>query len=561
MRQAILLLLIVGGTLLYFAFQQFTQLNNSDDITVSRTIEDHTSPFNGTGGKINEKHSTGQTAQAKQKTTPTYSNSTIEKTETLKDFVSVVYPKAIVKRPTPKLQTDPAEIAIEDPFLDLIQISKNPPQHFSLDASEGGVVTAKAGSLLAIPEHCFINPETKEPINGEVFIEVKECTNTSDLLLAGVNTSSPYAYYTTDAVIYIQATHEGKAVDIAYDKRIYIELPTKEQKADGRLFHGQKTDVKDEMQWYKNNRPPSNKLLTLPLSVFDWEGMGLDAQLSKKLSDKTLEQTLIATRAFEERLALIISTKEIHENRTPPILDFFLKNLHKELHQIDTKLAYYFKSLLEVQPYQNGEKVAEIEALSQQFSKFAEQGLGHPVNFSPYGINIADAEAPNKMRQYLGSQKANELMHLYQLRANLIENRTNKKSKSKTKKRKDRYCLFVNKTGWMAVSRPAKVKGSKRQRIEVETTGLTQAEHALKVFLVFKEAAVIIQAQPNKRGKYVFNQLPDGAQAHIVALSSTNGQPYYDIAQIKIGDQPKLKLQLRPTTPEQLHYQLAQLNH
>lgn len=82
---------------------------------------------------------------------------------------------------------------------------------------------------------------------------------------------------------------------------------------------------------------------------------------------------------------------------------------------------------------------------------------------------------------------------------------------------------------------------------------------SVSAFLVLKNMSVVISATRDAEGNYIFDKVPRGMKGYLVAMTYKQDQPYIDILTINTGENPIETLTLRPTTVDQLKYQVMQL--
>lgn len=82
---------------------------------------------------------------------------------------------------------------------------------------------------------------------------------------------------------------------------------------------------------------------------------------------------------------------------------------------------------------------------------------------------------------------------------------------------------------------------------------------SVSAFLVLKNMSVVISATRDAEGNYIFDKVPRGMKGYLVAMTYKQSQPYIDVLTINTGENPIETLTLRPTTVDQLKYQVMQL--
>ena len=267
-------------------------------------------------------------------------------------------------------------------------------QSFIINGSKDTVIETKAGIVLAIPAGCFLDKDGNH-VKGKVEFVIKEALDAVAIIHAGLSTTSNGKLIETGGMFFIDARHNGDALGIDPKNNIYAQVPADNIKAGMQLFHGERM-ADGAINWVKpvpierdlvpvdintlNFYPPhfldsiakwgydiKNKKLTDSLyyslaALFtitspnkDTLKEALISKLAKADSGVTIREsadcainpskikaiwnnnfqnTLVATREFEERL------QTIHFSlNAPHTLDLYLNNLDKPLYQIDSLAA------------------------------------------------------------------------------------------------------------------------------------------------------------------------------------------------------------------------------
>jgi hypothetical protein len=114
--------------------------------------------------------------------------------------------------------------------------------HFVITNSRDTVIKCKEGTSLFIPANAFLNAITQSPVVGEVKISVKEFYKISDMLIAGLTTTSDNQLLETGGMINIEAVakENNDSCILKPGKNIVIGMPNSDAtNADGmQLFNG-----------------------------------------------------------------------------------------------------------------------------------------------------------------------------------------------------------------------------------------------------------------------------------------------------------------------------------
>jgi hypothetical protein len=113
---------------------------------------------------------------------------------------------------------------------------KKKEESFYIEAGRDNTITAKEGTILAIPANAFIN---KNGIaKGKVKIVLREYYKYEDMVAARLSTTSNGKQLVTGGMLHISAEQDGEAVKIAPQKAIAVSVPTDDYNPNMHLFKG-----------------------------------------------------------------------------------------------------------------------------------------------------------------------------------------------------------------------------------------------------------------------------------------------------------------------------------
>ncbi|MGB0839022.1 MAG: hypothetical protein ACPGXL_02720 [Chitinophagales bacterium] len=546
MKKAISLFIVIAGLVISFFYDKVVPKSNLEVQEPIAVLKGETSKSKRNQIGTNKASLATTVSVGYQDQTSLATTTSAKRTTTTTEY----YPRTNSKFDATKMAKANGEA---HPLAKLFEQTAVPSQFFEIDATASAVLKTENGSMIAIPNNGFITA-VGDSVKGQVELEVKEVVDMTDLLLSNLSSVSAHNnVLVSEGVLYVDAKSNGKQVQLAPDKQIYVEYATEKKDGDMIVSNGQYAET-GEMAWSNPKRLISTVFL-LPPNNLNFEQLGLAPELLAQLQSPAYEQSIVATREFEERLHFIQATQEIHDHRTGPILDFFFKNPKSSLLEIDHKLQRYFDRLLTVEPYQNGQYVAEVEMIRDQFQSFYETKVTLPEPINSYGIDLNNPNAFVQLRALgVGSKRANHLIHLHQIRQYLIEtHQTPNASQGFASTRK--YSFFLDQTGWYNVD-----KFYEHTKPKQGLTVTTNFAQNACVYLLFDDFISVVPAKKDWQDSFQFRGLPYGETAKLVAIAYQNEQPYFDTANVTIGSIHSTKLALQPTTIDQLKYQISSIN-
>lgn len=130
----------------------------------------------------------------------------------------------------PKARVEPDDIA---------DVFTKRPTKFSINPNRKLKVVGKEGTKLTAPRHAFMFADGSD-VKDEVEIHLREYYRTSDMMMAGLVTTSNGQLIETGGMMHISAQCKGQEVFIKPGKSMQIELPLKgqQEKAGMQLFMG-----------------------------------------------------------------------------------------------------------------------------------------------------------------------------------------------------------------------------------------------------------------------------------------------------------------------------------
>ena len=136
------------------------------------------------------------------------------------------------------------------------------PQVFKINGEADTVIETINGIVVAIPAGAFYNKHG-EVVKDNIEIEIKEALTPSDIMLAGLSTTSDGRLLETGGMFYVNARQNGENLTVAQNKGLYMNIPTNNIRKDMMLFEGQRLD-NGQINW-TTTKPFENKLSTVDI--------------------------------------------------------------------------------------------------------------------------------------------------------------------------------------------------------------------------------------------------------------------------------------------------------
>ena len=185
-------------------------------------------------------------------------------------------------------------------------ISKNDPfkntiaqtQFHRIDSTKDTIIIGTSGTRITIQKESFLNSKGK--IIDSVNFELLEAIKLEDMLLSNLTTTSNGKILETDGMIYFNVLDDnGNELKIDSEKPIYIEIPTKKNKANMQLYEGER-DEDGNMNWV-NPRTLQNNLTTVSLDELDFLPPNFEEKVKHILKNDELYVTHSESDIVENR--------------------------------------------------------------------------------------------------------------------------------------------------------------------------------------------------------------------------------------------------------------------
>ncbi len=268
---------------------------------------------------------------------------------------------------------------------------------------------------------------------------------------------------------------------------------------------------------------------------------GVDPAIIKTIRSDKFENTLIATREFEERLQLMFKIC-----RTD-ITDIYLKNLDKNLYELDSLTAV----LLQGNRYQKAfqsfseQRLTTVEGPSvntKQLKQYYEERL-KKIKKELTVLKNKAIEAENKK-----DEEAQKILDQYK---NLLNRRE--------KYRMETYGFEMTETGWINIDIGIEPKDWEYQNLTVNITNAEDYKN-IHTYIVYTSIKSLYRLNTKDETTfYVGNQnrremiMPKNEKAVIVALSFKEKQPSIAVKEFTTNTVQELNLQLTNTSEEKFN--------
>ena len=443
-------------------------------------------------------------------------------------------------------------------------------QVFWVRAGHDTVLVAQQGTRLVIPGRAFDVP----PGSGPVTLTVREFYSTPDIVLAGLGTRAGTELLETGGMLHLSAAANGQTVHLRPGMQVLVQLPTRQQLPGMRLYEGVSIDATHAPDWQLagTNAPAASGLnpanptadraalgewtkLHPPKSP-RWPSTDKDKALLKEFARQAPNSK--ADQAYLRRKRTIGKDEQL-----------LLKELSREnhtaiRHAILVDVVVDSAGVLREARQVAGDSVLGVKALAfvrqltllRPASFISTLPHGHRITSQARGVfSVLYARSGRQLVGFswllMDKQLREEVAKDAQRQRAAFAQQFNSSSKPLTLESGLYYELAAGGLGWINCDRL--LDPGPRILYTVSTP-----DSSTVVSLVFKGQRSILASSRTEGSAAVFEQVPSGQAATVVALRRQAGVTYLATTSVSLG-QAAPELQFHPVTLAELRTELAQL--
>ncbi|WP_380267017.1 hypothetical protein [Hymenobacter caeli] len=431
-------------------------------------------------------------------------------------------------------------------------------QVFEVRPGRDTVLVAEQGTRLVVPGRAFDVPAGSGPVRREL----REFYSTPDILLAGLSTATGAELLETGGMLHLQATAAGQPVALRPGARVLLQLPAAQRRPGMQLYQGVAASGHG-LDWQLPAGTPAAR------STGRWVALPPPKGARWPRFDNG-DATLL--KEFE-RLVPPSATDLARLKRRRALSKFErqqLKGLSKEnhvtvTHAILISLAVDSTGTVREPRLVQGDSVlgAKIMAAATQLPR------QRPASFKsillPHGRRTTSPAQGVLVVLYARGGKRLVGITWLEMEKHTQELLVQEARRARAEFAKQfagaapltlagglGYELVAGGLGWINCDRL--LAPGPRVQFAVQAPG-----PATVVSLVFQGQRSILASTRTEGNTAVFEQVPDGAAATIVALRRENGVTYLATRGVSLGQPAPPSLQFHPVTLEELRTELARL--
>lgn len=422
-----------------------------------------------------------------------------------------------------------------------VTIPKKVPETIRINTSKDTSIVFKEGTKLIIKANSFID-DTDTKIVGNVDIKVTEYYKLSDILLANLNTHCNDQLLETGGMLYIEAMHDDKKLQVANTKP--IEILFADKKKNMQLFYG---ELEDEIINWKPQQETEvvtediqatlhENDVEVPFYVIEeppiYPGCeGLSKNKAKKCFKDAVDKFI--RKNFNTNIANDLRLKGLQR-----ITGFFKINRDGDVVDIRARSK---------NPYLEIEAERVIGLLpkmtpGKQRGKAVSVRYTLPIRILVDGGTIADSSTNNSKL---------DTVTIPDYIKNTLKNRD---TRNISVSEANNYVLSTSNLGWINCDRFVRVKDKIKYKLKIK-----DADGEIKLSMIFKSWKSVL---PSWRfgNEFDFKTVPNNEEVVIVAIKKLERKLYFDVLSTKTVEKPDIEFNFKEMDIEQLKRELRKLD-
>ena len=395
---------------------------------------------------------------------------------------------------------------------------------YPISSTKSTCLLTHQGTFLMIPAQAFVYANGRPVTEGEVTLQIQEYYGLSDMLMAGLSTSSNHKLLATGGMVNLTALARGQELQLGPQKEIGVGMPIRKGQFDPamELFLGDKDPHhQDHLNWSPTQRKATS----------------LMAASGKDLSvDPVGQFAIFRETAIKQLIKNAVRPKlnPGHRGRTMPLkpqrekikvdLNFFQKIFPNKKRIEAQKNRIYAK---EVKNYQRSLKFFRRD--STYWTKYFQDSLNY-VRLYQEALNgdIQNYQAALNEANYAAANREQDQKKMQELYEKGVSS-----DGQLSQQTLDRYFFAVNRLGWINCDRFMDTPDNQLTQIAIQDSDSSEE----RLMLVFPHLPSILALKSKTvQGEYLSDNVPKGMSAKLIGIKVDQGRSMLAVKDIKIGE-------------------------
>lgn len=428
-------------------------------------------------------------------------------------------------------------------------------QHYTIDPTQANRIFAQKGTLVLLPANSFVLPNGQAVSAKEITLSIEEDYSLSDMLLAGLTTSSGSKPLVTAGMVNIKAIAQGQELKLAPGVEMGLGMPIQGGNFDKEMelfLGGKDPHGGSRVNWQATRRraAPVPKELRLPNNrprqprEFDF----VNAQMAELPKQPSLPKNA------KPNYPRLPNREKTTVGKT------FLEEIFMSKAAEEVKKDELYAERMENYP----KRVARYQKDSTEYVKVWEAYRKDSLAYADFKRNAQQRYAEARVE---GLKKYQEALKdfeadLAQWEKDMVDRRELYEkgyvsSGNLDQKAMNRYFFEVNSLGWINCDKFWNVPEDKK----AEMAFVDNDESEETIMLVFKSLPSILPVTKNADTKqYLSAPVPKGMEVKIIAIKVDQGRSMMAVKDTKVGEKAQYDLVYEPKTLKEIQAELAKMN-
>lgn len=406
----------------------------------------------------------------------------------------------------------------------LSKLNSTQTYSYTISSTKSTCLLTHQGTFLMIPAQAFVTANCSPVNEGEVTLKIEEYYGLSDMLMAGLSTSSNHKLLATGGMINITAVAQGQELQLAPQKEIGVGMPMRKGQFDPamELFLG---DKDPHHQGYLNWNPTQRKatsLLTASRKDPSMDAVGQFA-LFRETAINQLVKKPVPPRLSSRYKGRTLPQKPKRE-LIKVHLNFFQKIFINKQRVEAQKDRIYAK---QVKNYQRSLKYFRRD--SMQWKKYFQDSLNY-VSLYREALNgdMQNYQAALNEANYAAANREQDQKKMQELYEKGVSS-----DGQLSQQTLDRYFFAVNRLGWINCDKFMDTPESQLTQITIQDSDTSEE----RLMLVFPHLPSILSVKiKTLQGEYLSDDIPKGMPAKLIGIKVDQGRSMLAVKDIKIGE-------------------------
>lgn len=394
---------------------------------------------------------------------------------------------------------------------------------YPISSTKSTCLLTHQGTFLMIPAQAFVYANGSPVAEGEVTLQIQEYYGLSDMLMAGLSTSSNHKLLATGGMINLKALAQGQELQLAPQKEIGVGMPIRKGQFDPAmaLFLG---DKDPHHQGHLNWNPTQRKATSLLAA--SGKDLSVDAVRQFAIFRETAINQLVKQPVrpkLNTRTRRTLPQKPRREN-IKVHLNFFQKIFTNKQRVEVQKDRIYAK---QVKNYQRDLKYFRRDSTS--WKQYFKDSLNY-VRLYQEALNgdLQNYQAVLKEATYAAANREQDQKKMQELYEKGVSS-----DGQLSQQTLDRYFFAVNRLGWINCDRFMDIPDNQLTQIAIQDSDASEE----RLMLVFPHLPSILALKSKTvQGDYLSDNIPKGMPAKLIGIKVDQGRSMLAVKDIKIGE-------------------------